>query len=740
MATANIVQLPQIPAVKAPKVTASKSLQGPSFHHQYVRARQDLHQQRPASGKALPERMPHPQKTARTAQSTPVEHRSHPDATARKQASTQRSNSHSQAAPVKPKAHQQVTRNDPANNSKTEDAQPSDAKQTERKAATDSQQKIKSRQSAAPEGQQPTHSSASRSAQKLTQAQAQQVAKESPEEVQSDDGAPSALLARLAKASQADVSVQSVKQDLRSKMAELQGTADSAEGGEVALDELTADELTALLGQSSDDSESRDVSDDSKVAEQSAKAEKTEKTDTEHSAKITADQASELASLVAQVVSDNSQQPQPSEAASEDDAAHDVTASRHIAPDKMAALTQSMKGTLASTAQTDELSDDKVAAQSDEQSGKTEKVAKQADTDKPVLDKAQAEKLVATLADKAGTTKTESADSRQAAPQQQSLQNGEHKAAAAVQLATDTVSSDDGKGKVQVKADGQSSHLAQAAQQLANGAPASHDKPADAKLAVEAAKQQVVQHNSDNADKNIRGTTSHAAQNALQQVVHQAVAGDNRHTNDVSQHSQSAGITATAASAPDQSSLTGGQGQNHSFGQQLSQGQVTTASTNTPAKADANLGQLSMNNPNLSSELNEKVNYLVSNKLQAADIRLDPAHLGSMQIRLNLQHDQAQVHIHVQNPQAREMLEQTLPKLRDMLAQQGIQLGQSQISQQQSGQQQSQGQTFAQSGQGGGHSFGASGTMTSAEFEADEMPAQMSYRRPLVDDGIDYYA
>ncbi|MGL5758603.1 flagellar hook-length control protein FliK [Plesiomonas sp.] len=80
--------------------------------------------------------------------------------------------------------------------------------------------------------------------------------------------------------------------------------------------------------------------------------------------------------------------------------------------------------------------------------------------------------------------------------------------------------------------------------------------------------------------------------------------------------------------------------------------------------------------------LHEQVQFLLNRKLDTVEIRLDPPELGNLQIKLQLNQDQAQVGITVHNTQARELLEQTLPRLREMLAQQGILLGQTQIQQQ----------------------------------------------------------
>ncbi|OUR60321.1 hypothetical protein A9Q74_13970 [Colwellia sp. 39_35_sub15_T18] len=78
----------------------------------------------------------------------------------------------------------------------------------------------------------------------------------------------------------------------------------------------------------------------------------------------------------------------------------------------------------------------------------------------------------------------------------------------------------------------------------------------------------------------------------------------------------------------------------------------------------------------------DKVMLMVSQKLQQFDITLDPPEFGNMQVRVNLQNEQAMVSFVVQNQQAKEALEQNMHKLRDMLAEQGVDVGDANVEQQ----------------------------------------------------------
>lgn len=81
-------------------------------------------------------------------------------------------------------------------------------------------------------------------------------------------------------------------------------------------------------------------------------------------------------------------------------------------------------------------------------------------------------------------------------------------------------------------------------------------------------------------------------------------------------------------------------------------------------------------------QLQQRVNMMLNLANQQAEIRIDPPELGSMQVRVRNEGEQAHVHFLVQNQQAKEALEQSMPRLRELLAQQGLELGESQVDDQ----------------------------------------------------------
>ncbi|MCD6617731.1 flagellar hook-length control protein FliK [Aeromonas veronii] len=160
-------------------------------------------------------------------------------------------------------------------------------------------------------------------------------------------------------------------------------------------------------------------------------------------------------------------------------------------------------------------------------------------------------------------------------------------------------------------------------------------------------------------------------------------------------------LVATTSSSESSPSQTVQHGQNSQTQPQVADSRAPAAET-TLRREPQNLPHLKLASQEAPAELHQKVNVMLAEKLQQAEIQLDPLGLGKMKIQIQMGADsQANVHFVVQHGQTREMLEQAMPRLRDMLTGQGIQLGQTQV-QQQSQQQQQQGQpTFNGQGQQG---------------------------------------
>ncbi|MEQ6886928.1 flagellar hook-length control protein FliK [Salicola sp. Rm-C-2C1-2] len=75
-----------------------------------------------------------------------------------------------------------------------------------------------------------------------------------------------------------------------------------------------------------------------------------------------------------------------------------------------------------------------------------------------------------------------------------------------------------------------------------------------------------------------------------------------------------------------------------------------------------------------SEQVAGKIAWLAGRSIQSADIQLNPPDMGPIDVRVQVQNDQAQVTVNAQNSQVREMLELNSSRLRDMLEQEGLSL------------------------------------------------------------------
>lgn len=162
---------------------------------------------------------------------------------------------------------------------------------------------------------------------------------------------------------------------------------------------------------------------------------------------------------------------------------------------------------------------------------------------------------------------------------------------------------------------------------------------------------------------------------------------------------------------------------------QQTQTNKTVAKTATEQLKQA----LNLQQHDAAGQLRERVNLMVRQNIQIAEIRLDPVGLGQMQIKVDMQQEQANVQFIVQQPQAKELLEQQLPRLREMLQQQGIVLGEGSV-QQQSQQERQLAERQQQQQNGQGRQEG------SAEGSSADDGIQTQLKVAPTDRLVDYYA
>jgi hypothetical protein len=72
--------------------------------------------------------------------------------------------------------------------------------------------------------------------------------------------------------------------------------------------------------------------------------------------------------------------------------------------------------------------------------------------------------------------------------------------------------------------------------------------------------------------------------------------------------------------------------------------------------------------------LGERILWMTDKNLKAAEIKVNPAHLGPLEIRIRMEQDQASVHFATHDASVREAIEAAAPKLREMLGAREINL------------------------------------------------------------------
>ena len=168
---------------------------------------------------------------------------------------------------------------------------------------------------------------------------------------------------------------------------------------------------------------------------------------------------------------------------------------------------------------------------------------------------------------------------------------------------------------------------------------------------------------------------------------------------------------------------------------------LTQAATPKTANALPVNQPIAMHQSGWTEEVVNRVMYLSSANLKAADIQLQPAELGRLDIRVNMVPDQqTQVTFLSAHPSVREALDSQMHRLRDMFTQQGMGQVDVNVSDQSRGWQ-GQGQNQAQQGQGGRTSAGG-GRVDSMDDETAPSVAEVLEAATSVigSSAVDYYA
>ncbi len=130
----------------------------------------------------------------------------------------------------------------------------------------------------------------------------------------------------------------------------------------------------------------------------------------------------------------------------------------------------------------------------------------------------------------------------------------------------------------------------------------------------------------------------------------------------------------------------------------------------------------------------EKVVWMTGQGAQRANLKLHPAELGALQIRVTMMDNSAHVEIHAQNADTGDLLESLLPKLQSTLEQQGVKIDELKLS---------ANALFAETGDTSRQAFadGNTGENAANDDEAEDGEAAVTTRLNTDSPGtVDYYA
>ncbi len=92
-----------------------------------------------------------------------------------------------------------------------------------------------------------------------------------------------------------------------------------------------------------------------------------------------------------------------------------------------------------------------------------------------------------------------------------------------------------------------------------------------------------------------------------------------------------------------------------------------------------------MNSAQWQNSLGERMVWMVKRELKQAELRLNPQHLGPVEVRIEVRNEQANITFSAHHAVTREALEAAIPRLREMLGEAGLSLANADVSQQRSG-------------------------------------------------------
>ena len=109
---------------------------------------------------------------------------------------------------------------------------------------------------------------------------------------------------------------------------------------------------------------------------------------------------------------------------------------------------------------------------------------------------------------------------------------------------------------------------------------------------------------------------------------------------------------------------------------------LKTYSSSDSSTAFMNRIEVPVTQPNWGDSVGNRLMMMVNGKMQSANIHLNPAELGPIEIKISVNQEHATVHFVSNNSVVRDAIEEAFPRLKEMFMQNGLSLSDANVSQQ----------------------------------------------------------
>ena len=168
---------------------------------------------------------------------------------------------------------------------------------------------------------------------------------------------------------------------------------------------------------------------------------------------------------------------------------------------------------------------------------------------------------------------------------------------------------------------------------------------------------------------------------------------------------------------------------------------TTPTTTSVVTSPSTPLLNAQLGTPEWQQQLGQQVMMFNRQGLQSAELRLHPQDLGSIQVSMKIENNQAQLHFVSGHSAVRSAIEAAMPDLKTALADNGISLGQSSVGSDSSQWQQAQQQSSQSGSQQGNASSWAAFTAGGVNSAADAVPVPASLAQRISgNNSVDIFA